>query len=132
MRTIVYCWLGLNVAFLVVQEIRYQVKRHHYRQLERDLLRAIAKLRENDHVEALIEDAWRMAAKRNAEAYKRLYRDAGLTLPDEVPTVERVRQVVFQTGLPRGSVPGIEVKAHCVGEAVEVISQSNAFRPRAA
>jgi hypothetical protein len=88
--------------------------------------------RERDEAQAdaagLRRNVEQLVKQRNEDAYRRLYRDI---LAESAP-VQRVQPVVFQTGLPRGSVCGYAVRAHNVVEAAEIVSQSPAFKSRAA
>jgi hypothetical protein len=111
MRGFVYAWVGLNVAWVLYRWAVVTVSDRRKRELERDLMRLAARLREIDHTEALVEDVWRMAAKRNRDAYRRLYRDAGLLPPDEVAVTPRVTE----------SKEGIFIRASCEAEAAEIL-----------
>ncbi len=82
---------------------------------EQEIAELMAIVVEHDHVDAILEDAFRLELKRQQTAMERIYRDAGIPLPTEIylghatgftfgPDVGRVRDVVFQTGMARGSI----------------------------
>jgi hypothetical protein len=121
MKALTILWLGGSAALVGYLLTRYAI-------LQSQLTRARKLLVAHAHTEALIEDDCRAITRRNEDAYRRLYRDI---LADSAP-VQRVTPCVFQTGLPRGSVIGCEVRAHNVVEAAEIVSQSPVFKSRAA
>jgi hypothetical protein len=82
---------------------------------EQEIAEMQAALMEHDWVDAMIENAFRVELKRQQIAMERIYRDAGIPMPDTF--VSRVVE----------STHGIFVRAHCEAEAAEIVSQSEAF-----
>jgi hypothetical protein len=108
MRTFVLGWLGLNVAYVAYRLVR-------------------ASIRDRREREAILRMNRIAQARREEMACAQIMLDLGLKIRKPKPRVTACEIA------PHGIIEsGVNVRAHCVEEAAEIIAQAPQFYPRSA